>query len=190
MDCAAKFIKGDAIVVIVTQLINIVRGINICMVKGGGDIGTVVNTYNVATWGDGLFRQNPGAPHLHRHRMVGTRAASVNSFSDDLKSQIISYPIRAEDRCGVQITMSHDPRLSGGRAAGGGGGLIATALIPAAPPSAEPEPETSAAPPVNDTESTATPKHYSLLNVSPSSGGGLHLIPLVTSPGRQLHNAS
>ena len=60
MDGASKFVKGDAIVSIIITVINIVGGIIIGMTGGSGmTMGEVVETYTLATVGDGLVSQIP-----------------------------------------------------------------------------------------------------------------------------------
>ena len=59
MDGATKFVKGDAIMSIVTTLVNLIGGVIIGMVRGGGDFNTILNTYSLATVGDGLCSQIP-----------------------------------------------------------------------------------------------------------------------------------
>ena len=53
MDGASKFVKGDAIISIVITLINLIGGFVVGLIKGG-DFASVVNTYSIATVGDGL----------------------------------------------------------------------------------------------------------------------------------------
>ena len=183
MDGAAKFIKGDAIVSIITMLINSVGGIIIGMVMGGGDIGTVVNTYIVATVGDGLVSQIPALLISTATGMVVTRAAAVNSFSEDLKTQIISYPIALMIAGGVLVTMSVIPGFPVLILLLVGGGLIAGAVVlnrrRAPEPGQAPQPEGPL--PVNDTEFYRNTENiYSLLNVEPIEVEvGYSLIPLV-----------
>lgn len=59
MDGATKFVKGDAIMSIVTTLVNLIGGVIIGMVRGGGDFNSILNTYSLATVGDGLCSQIP-----------------------------------------------------------------------------------------------------------------------------------
>ncbi len=183
MDGAAKFIKGDAIVSIITMLINSVGGIIIGMVMGGGDIGTVVNTYIVATVGDGLSAQIPALLISTATGMVVTRAASVNSFSEDLKTQIISYPIALMIAGGVLVTMSVIPGFPILILLLIGGGLIAAAVVlnrrRAVESGLAPQPAVPL--PANETEFYRnTDNIYSLLNVEPIEVEvGYSLIPLV-----------
>lgn len=183
MDGAAKFIKGDAIVSIITMLINSVGGIIIGMVMGGGDIGTVVNTYIVATVGDGLSAQIPALLISTATGMVVTRAASVNSFSEDLKTQIISYPIALMIAGGVLVTMSVIPGFPILILLIVGGGLIAAAVVLNRRRAIESGlmPQAAVPLPANETEFYRnTDNIYSLLNVEPIEVEvGYSLIPLV-----------
>jgi flagellar biosynthesis protein FlhA len=183
MDGAAKFIKGDAIVSIITMLINSVGGIIIGMVMGGGDIGTVVNTYIIATVGDGLVAQIPALLISTATGMVVTRAASVNSFSEDLKTQIISYPIALMIAGGVLVTMSVIPGFPVLILLVVGGGLIAAAVVLNRRRAVESGlmPQPAAPLPTNETEFYRNTENiYSLLNVEPIEVEvGYSLIPLV-----------
>ena len=58
MDGATKFVKGDAIISIITALVNLIAGAVIGMMNGG-DFNAVLSTYSLATVGDGLCSQIP-----------------------------------------------------------------------------------------------------------------------------------
>ena len=92
MDGATKFVKGDAIMSIVTTLVNLIGGVIIGMVRGGGDFNTILNTYSLATVGDGLSSQIPALLISVAPGMIGTRAASEDSLINDLKSQFTAQP--------------------------------------------------------------------------------------------------
>ncbi len=91
MDGATKFVKGDAIISIVTALINLIGGAVIGMINGG-DFGTVLNTYSIATVGDGLCSQIPALLISVATGMVVTRTASTGSFNEDVKIQFTQNP--------------------------------------------------------------------------------------------------
>lgn len=92
MDGATKFVKGDAIMSIVTTLVNLIGGVIIGMVRGGGDFNTIFNTYSLATVGDGLCSQIPALLISVATGMIVTRAASEDSLINDLKSQFTAQP--------------------------------------------------------------------------------------------------
>ena len=92
MDGATKFVKGDAIMSIVTSLVNLIGGVIIGMVRGGGDFNTILNTYSLATVGDGLCSQIPALLISVATGMIVTRAASEDSLINDLKSQFTAQP--------------------------------------------------------------------------------------------------
>ena len=92
MDGATKFVKGDAIMSIVTTLVNLIGGVIIGMVRGGGDFNTILNTYSLATVGDGLCSQIPALLISVATGMIVTRAASEDSLINDLKSQFTAQP--------------------------------------------------------------------------------------------------
>ena len=92
MDGATKFVKGDAIMSIVTTLVNLIGGVIIGMVRGGGDFNTILNTYSLATVGDGLCSQIPALLISVATGMIVTRAASEDSLINDIKSQFTAQP--------------------------------------------------------------------------------------------------
>ena len=92
MDGATKFVKGDAIMSIVTTLVNLIGGVIIGMVRCGGDFNTILNTYSLATVGDGLCSQIPALLISVATGMIVTRAASEDSLINDLKSQFTAQP--------------------------------------------------------------------------------------------------
>lgn len=91
MDGATKFVKGDAIMSIVTALINLIGGAVIGMMNGG-DFMTVLDTYSIATVGDGLCSQIPSLLISVATGMVVTRTASTGSFNADVKVQFTQNP--------------------------------------------------------------------------------------------------
>lgn len=92
MDGATKFVKGDAIMSIVTTLVNLIGGVIIGMVRGGGDFNTILNTYSLATVGDGLCSQIPALLISVATGMIVTRAASEDSLVNDIKTQFTAQP--------------------------------------------------------------------------------------------------
>ncbi len=92
MDGATKFVKGDAIMSIITTLVNLIGGVIIGMVRGGGDFNTILNTYSLATVGDGLCSQIPALLISVATGMIVTRAASNDSLMNDIKSQFTAQP--------------------------------------------------------------------------------------------------
>jgi flagellar biosynthesis protein FlhA len=90
MDGATKFVKGDAIVALITAVINIVGGIIIGYMTGVPD---VLNTYTIATVGDGLVSQIPALLISTATGMVVTRSASESSLSKDVINQFSRLPI-------------------------------------------------------------------------------------------------
>lgn len=91
MDGATKFVKGDAIISIITALINLIGGAIIGMVNGG-DFSAILSTYSLATVGDGLCSQIPALMISVATGMVVTRTASEGSFNDDVKRQFTQNP--------------------------------------------------------------------------------------------------
>lgn len=86
MDGATKFVKGDAIISIITALVNLIGGAVIGLINGG-DFNSVLSTYSLATVGDGLCSQIPALLISVATGMVVTRSASTGSFNEDVKRQ-------------------------------------------------------------------------------------------------------
>lgn len=93
MDGATKFVKGDAIASIVITVINFIAGIIIGSVQGSQSFSQVLNTYTMATVGDGLVSQLPALLISTATGMIVTRAASDSSLSKDISKQFMSQPI-------------------------------------------------------------------------------------------------
>lgn len=93
MDGASKFVKGDAIMSIVITFINFIGGTIIGMVQGGSSFNEVLQTYSIATVGDGLVSQIPALLISTATGMIVTRAASDSSFGEDVAKQFLSQPI-------------------------------------------------------------------------------------------------
>lgn len=91
MDGATKIVKGDAIMSIVITLINFLGGVVIGLI-GGGDFTTVLNTYSIATIGDGLVSQLPALMISTATGMIVTRSVSESSLSTDLIAQFSAQP--------------------------------------------------------------------------------------------------
>lgn len=180
MDGASKFIKGDAIVSIIILFINSIGGVIIGMVQGGGSFTDVLNTYITATVGDGLVSQLPALLISTATGMVVTRAASVNSLSEDLKTQIVSYPIVLMITGGVLMALSVLPGFPVLILLTVGGTLILLASrLQRKKASSLPVPESDL--PVSETEFYKnTDNIYSLLSVEPVEVEvGYSLVPLV-----------
>ncbi|MDF2676547.1 MAG: flhA [Bacillota bacterium] len=92
MDGATKFVKGDSIMSIVITAINFIGGIIIGMVQGGSTFTEVLQTYSIATVGDGLVSQIPALLISTATSMIVTRAASESTLNVDLSKQFKSQP--------------------------------------------------------------------------------------------------
>jgi flagellar biosynthesis protein FlhA len=92
MDGATKFVKGDAIMSIITALVNLIAGGILGMVMLGMSFDEVLDTYFLLTVGDGLSSQIPALLISVATGMVVTRAASDDSFNEDVKRQFTRNP--------------------------------------------------------------------------------------------------
>ena len=93
MDGATKFVKGDSIMSIIVTAINFIGGVIIGMVQGGSTFAVVLQTYSIATVGDGLVSQIPALLISTATSMIVTRAASESSLNVELSKQFNSQPL-------------------------------------------------------------------------------------------------
>lgn len=83
MDGASKFVKGDAILSLVTTFINLLGGILMGFMQGVGTFGEIINIYSIATVGDGLVSQMPSLVISVATGMIVTRSASDSDLGSD-----------------------------------------------------------------------------------------------------------
>lgn len=92
MDGATKIVKGDGVMSLITTGINLVGGSIIGIVQSGQDIGTVLNTYTIATVGDGLVGQIPSLLISTATGMIVTRAVAEGSLNEDISKEFLAQP--------------------------------------------------------------------------------------------------
>lgn len=92
MDGATKIVKGDAVMSLITTAINLIGGSIIGILQSGDSIGAVLNTYSIATVGDGLVSQIPALLISVSTGMIVTRAVSDGSLNEDISKQFMSQP--------------------------------------------------------------------------------------------------
>ncbi|NBH73005.1 flagellar biosynthesis protein FlhA [Clostridiaceae bacterium] len=92
MDGATKIVKGDSIMSLITTAINLIGGSIIGIVQGGGTVADVLNTYSIATVGDGLVGQIPSLLISTATGMIVTRAVSEGSLNEDVSKQFMGQP--------------------------------------------------------------------------------------------------
>lgn len=92
MDGATKIVKGNSTMSIITTVINLVGGIIIGMVQGGGDLQTVARTYSIATVGDGLVGQIPSLLISTATGMIVTRSVAEGSLNEDISKEFRAQP--------------------------------------------------------------------------------------------------
>ncbi|MCL1904079.1 MAG: flagellar biosynthesis protein FlhA [Oscillospiraceae bacterium] len=93
MDGATKFVKGDAIMSIITALVNLIAGGILGMVMMNMSFGEVLGTYFLLTVGDGLSSQIPALLISVATGMVVTRAGTEGSFNADIIFQFTRKPV-------------------------------------------------------------------------------------------------
>ena len=92
MDGATKIVKGDATMSLIITAINLIGGIIIGSMNGVGDLGTVAQTYSIATIGDGLVSQLPSIMISTATGMIVTRSVSDGSLNSDVIQQFARQP--------------------------------------------------------------------------------------------------
>ena len=92
MDGATKIVKGDATMSLIITAINLIGGIIIGSLNGVGDLGTVAQTYSIATIGDGLVSQLPALMISTATGMIVTRSVSEGSLNSDVIEQFARQP--------------------------------------------------------------------------------------------------
>ncbi len=92
MDGATKIVKGDATMSLIITAINLIGGIIIGSINGLGDLGTVAQTYSIATIGDGLVSQLPALMISTATGMIVTRSVSDGSLNTDVIQQFAAQP--------------------------------------------------------------------------------------------------
>ncbi len=92
MDGASKFVKGDAILSIITTLINLIGGVLVGFLNNEGDFSTIINIYATSTVGDGLMSQIPSLLISVATGMIVTRSASEASLNTDVLQQFTAQP--------------------------------------------------------------------------------------------------
>ena len=93
MDGATKIVKGDSVMSLITTAINLIGGSIIGIIQSGESIGTVLNTYSIATVGDGLVGQIPSLLISVATGMIVTRAVSEGSLNEDVSKQFMAQPV-------------------------------------------------------------------------------------------------
>ncbi len=114
MDGASKFVKGDAIVGIIITIINVVGGILVGVLGVGGKVmpfDQVISVYTLATVGDGLCSQIPALLVSTATGIIVTRAATKDSFGQDLSKQLFSQPYVFYILGGMLVLISLIPGL-------------------------------------------------------------------------------
>ena len=92
MDGATKFVKGNSVMSLITTAINLIGGSIIGIIQSGETIQTVLQTYSIATVGDGLVGQIPSLLISVSTGMIVTRAVSEGSLNDDISREFVAQP--------------------------------------------------------------------------------------------------
>ena len=89
MDGATKIVKGDAVMSLIITAINFIGGLAIGALTGVPD---VLQTYSIATIGDGLVSQLPALMISTATGMIVTRSVSDGSLNNDVIGQFSAQP--------------------------------------------------------------------------------------------------
>lgn len=92
MDGASKFVKGDAIAGIIIVIINLIFGMIIGVMQLEMSMGEAAVHFSMLTVGDGIVSQIPALLISTATGITVTRAASKGNLSNDIISQLLSYP--------------------------------------------------------------------------------------------------
>ena len=92
MDGASKFIKGDAIAGLIITFINIIGGLVIGVLTMDAEIGVVVNTFILASIGDGLVTQIPALLVSTASGIIVTRSGRDATFGSEVAGQLLAQP--------------------------------------------------------------------------------------------------
>ena len=92
MDGAMKFVKGDAIMSIIIIFVNFIGGVIVGLVQGGMSFNEVLNTFTIATVGDGLVSQVPSLLIAVSAGMIVTRANAEGNLNMDMTKQLLGQP--------------------------------------------------------------------------------------------------
>jgi type III secretion protein V len=94
MDCAMKFVKGDAIAGLIIIAVNLLGGITIGTMQKGMAVGEAVSRYSLLTIGDGLIQQIPAFFVSITAGFIVTRVSSEENedLGTDIAQQLISEP--------------------------------------------------------------------------------------------------
>lgn len=193
MDGATKIVKGDAVMSLIMTLVNFVGGVIIGMVMDGGTFSTVLNTYSIATIGDGLVSQLPALMISTATGMIVTRSVSEGSLNNDVIGQFSAQPQAIMATGVILLFLAMIPRTPTVALAMGGGVLLAggyyisrrmerqaAAETAAAESAAQTEAEQAAAAPSEGDYYKDINNVYSLLAVEPiEMEFGYSLIPMV-----------
>src|SRR5690625_118395 len=92
MDVSSKFVKVDAIAVIVIVLVNIMFGLIIGMVQMDMSFNEAIHTFMRLTVGDGLVSQIPALLIATATGIVVTRVTTEGNLGSDVTDQLLQYP--------------------------------------------------------------------------------------------------
>jgi flagellar biosynthesis protein FlhA len=191
MDGATKFVKGDATLSLIVTAINFVGGLIMGVTIGKMEMGAAVQTYSIATIGDGLVSQIPSLMISTATAMVVTRTVSDGSLNDDVVRQFLGQP-KAILTAGLVIALlgcipgtPHVPLLLVGLGLAVSGWFISTqtdkqqAEVAASEAAAAAVPEEAPQPSANEFYKDIN-NVYTLLTVDPiEMEFGYSLIPMV-----------
>jgi len=92
MDGAVKYVKGDAILGLLTTIINVVGGIAVGVMIYGMDMASALQKYTILTIGDGLVNQMPALLISLSTGILVTKGSKTADFGSALVKQLFGVP--------------------------------------------------------------------------------------------------
>jgi flagellar biosynthesis protein FlhA len=92
MDGASKFVKGDAIASILIIVVNIIGGFGVGLMRGEGDVMTILGTYAMLSVGEGLVSQIPALLISTASGLLVTRNGQESGMGGTLVGQLLAQP--------------------------------------------------------------------------------------------------
>ena len=92
MDCATKYVKGDATVGLIITFINLIGGTIMGVMNGGLSAMEALQKYGILTIGDGLVSQVPSLLISLATGILVTKASSEADFGSMLVKQLFGIP--------------------------------------------------------------------------------------------------
>src|SRR5262249_42585426 len=111
MDCASKFVRGDAIAGLLVVFINVIGGMVIGIAQQGMPFSEAAHTYTLLTVGDGLVTQIPALIVSTAAGLLVSKAGISGAADKALMKQLSGYPKALGMSSAVMLVMSLLPGI-------------------------------------------------------------------------------